>query len=120
MKKVLLIEDNDLIRENTAELLELADYQVLMAENGKLGVEMALQQTPDIVICDIQMPVLDGFGVRHAFNNNPGLAFIPFIFLSAKAEPADIRRGLESGAQGYLIKPFNESELLNVIEGHVR
>lgn len=120
MKTVLIIEDNDMIRENTAEILELANYKVLTAENGKKGVELALQQKPDIVICDIMMPVMDGYGVLHVFSKNPTLEAVPFIFLSAKTERADIRKGMESGADDYITKPFQESELLSAIEGRLR
>ncbi|MGA0557857.1 response regulator [Larkinella sp. VNQ87] len=120
MKTILLIEDNNDIRENTAEILELAQYQVLTAENGKVGVEKALENRPDLVICDIMMPVLDGYGVLHIFNKNPDLAGIPFIFLTAKTERADFRRGMEMGADDYLTKPFDEIELLNAIEGRLK
>lgn len=120
MKTILLIEDHDGIRENTAEILELAGYHVLTAENGKVGVEQALMTRPDLVICDIMMPVLDGYGVLHIFNRNPQLAVIPFIFLTAKTERADFRRGMELGADDYLTKPFDESELLSAIEGRLR
>jgi CRP-like cAMP-binding protein/CheY-like chemotaxis protein len=119
MKTILLIEDNDLIRENTAEILELAGYAVLTAENGKLGVEQALAHRPDLVICDIMMPVLDGYGVLNIFNQNPQLAGVPFIFLTAKTERTDMRRGMELGADDYLTKPFDEAELLSAITGRL-
>ncbi|WP_400191587.1 response regulator [Hymenobacter sp. B81] len=115
MKTILLIEDNDLIRENTAEILELAGYEVLTAENGKLGVAQALARRPDLVICDIMMPVLDGYGVLQIFSQNAQLAGVPFIFLTAKTERADQRRGMELGADDYLTKPFDEAELLRAI-----
>ncbi|MGV3557293.1 response regulator [Larkinella arboricola] len=120
MKIILLIEDNPDIRENTAEILELANYRVLTAENGKIGVEKALETKPDLVICDIMMPVLDGYGVLHIFNKNPDLADVPFIFLTAKTERADFRRGMEMGADDYLTKPFEEIELLNAVEGRLK
>jgi len=119
MKTILLIEDNDLIRENTAELLELSGYEVLTAENGKVGVEKALATKPDLVVCDIMMPVLDGYGVLHIFNQNPQLAGVPFIFLTAKTERTDLRRGMELGADDYLTKPFDSSELLSAISGRL-
>ncbi|GAA4495935.1 response regulator [Hymenobacter ginsengisoli] len=119
MKTILLIEDNDLIRENTAELLELAGYTVLTAENGKIGVEQALATRPNLVICDIMMPVLDGYGVLHIFNQNPQLAGVPFIFLTAKTERADLRRGMELGADDYLTKPFDSNELLSAVAGRL-
>ena len=119
MKTILLIEDNAFIRENTAEILEMAGYTVLAAENGKLGVEQALLTKPDLVVCDIMMPVLDGYGVLHIFNQNPQLAGVPFIFLTAKTERADLRRGMELGADDYLTKPFDSSELLSAIAGRL-
>ncbi len=115
MLTVLLIEDNASIRRNTAELLSMAGYVVLTAENGQLGVEQALATKPDLVVCDIMLPVLDGYGVLHIFNQNPQLAGIPFIFLTAKAEQADQRRGMELGADDYLTKPFNKTDLLSAI-----
>ena len=119
MKTILLIEDHDLIRENTAEILELAGYTVLTAENGKRGVELALANRPDLVVCDIMMPVLDGYGVLHIFNQNPVLAGVPFIFLTAKTERNDLRKGMELGADDYLTKPFDEAELLSAIAGRL-
>ncbi|MBH8568626.1 response regulator [Microvirga sp. STS02] len=119
MKTILLIEDNDILRENTAEILELAGYAVLTAENGKAGVEKALATRPDLVVCDIMMPVLDGYGVLHIFNQNPHLAGVPFIFLTAKTERTDLRRGMELGADDYLTKPFEETELLSAISSRL-
>ena len=116
MKKILLIEDNDLIRENTAEILELANYKVITAANGKIGVEMALQHMPDLIICDIMMPVLDGYGVLHAVQKNETIKNTPFIFLTAKTERNDFRKGMESGADDYITKPFDGTELLNAVD----
>ncbi|RCR70526.1 response regulator [Larkinella punicea] len=116
MKNLLLIEDNEAIRENTAEILELAGFSVQIAENGKIGIEKALSNPPDLVICDIMMPVLDGYGVLHIFNKNPALSGIPFIFLTAKTERAEVRKGMELGADDYVTKPFEESELLSAID----
>ena len=116
MKKILLIEDNDLIRENTAEILELANYKVITAANGKIGVEQALLQTPDLIICDIMMPVLDGYGVLHAVQKNETIKNTPFIFLTAKTERNDLRKGMESGADDYITKPFDGTELLNAVD----
>lgn len=120
MKHLLLIEDNNEIRENTAEILELAGYKVSTAENGKVGVERALQEKPDLIICDIMMPVLDGYGVLHLMNKNPDLAGIPFIFLTAKAERSDFRKGMEMGADDYITKPFSDVELMNAIESRLK
>lgn len=120
MKTILLIEDSDDIRETTAELLTLANYKVLTAENGKVGVEMANQIKPDLVICDIMMPILDGYGVLHIFSQNPILQNVPFIFLTAKTERSDLRKGMDMGADDYLTKPFQEIELLNAIESRLK
>lgn len=120
MKHLLLIEDNAEIRENTAEILELAGYKVRVAENGKIGVEKAMEEKPDLIICDIMMPVLDGYGVLHLLNKNPELTGIPFIFLTAKAERSDLRKGMEMGADDYITKPFSDIELLNAVESRLK
>lgn len=120
MKKILLIEDNQNIRENTAEILELANYTVFTAENGKVGVETALREKPDLIICDIMMPVLDGYGVLHMVQKNPTVHNTPFIFLTAKAERNEMRKGMEMGADDYLTKPFDGTELLNAVECRIK
>ncbi len=120
MKRILLIEDNQDVRENTAEILALANYEVITAMNGKDGVESALATTPDLIICDIMMPVLDGYGVLHLLSKNTSTSLIPFIFLSAKAEKTEIRKGMEMGADDYLTKPFDDIELLNAIESRLK
>ena len=119
-KKVLIIEDNNDIRENIVEILELANYTVFAADNGKTGVDLALKNTPDIILCDIMMPELDGYGVLYMLNKNPQMAAIPFIFLTAKAERVDLRKGMEMGADDYLTKPFDDMELLNAIESRLK
>ena len=119
-KKILLIEDNDAMRENTSEILQLANYDVISARNGKEGVEMAGKEHPDVIICDIMMPILDGYGVLHLLSKNESTNSIPFIFLSAKAERSDLRKGMEMGADDYLTKPFDDIELLNAVESRVR
>jgi DNA-binding response OmpR family regulator len=116
MKKILIIEDNLEVRENTAEIIGLSNYQVITAENGKIGVELALKELPDLIVCDIMMPVLDGYGVCHLLSKHKETASIPFIFLTAKSEKADFRRGMEMGADDYITKPFDGIELLNAIE----
>lgn len=120
MKKILLIEDNADVRENTAEILELAKFQVITAANGKIGVDLAIKEKPDLIICDIMMPELDGYGVLHMLGRQTETASIPFIFLTAKTERADIRKGMEMGADDYLTKPFDDIELLNAIETRFR
>ena len=120
MKKILLIEDNNDVRENTAEILKLANYNVVTAKNGKEGVEHAQKEHPDLIICDIMMPVLDGYGVLHLLSKNNETSGIPFIFLTAKAERSDLRKGMEMGADDYLTKPFDDIELLNAIESRLK
>lgn len=119
MKKILVIEDNDDIRENTAEILELSNYKVIVAENGKTGVERAIEHTPDLIICDIMMPVLDGYGVLHAVHRNDTIKNTPFIFLTAKTERSDFRKGMELGADDYITKPFSGTELLTAVESRL-
>lgn len=120
MNTILLIEDNPEIRENTAEILELANYNVITAENGKVGIEKAMEEKPDLIICDIMMPILDGYGVLHLMNKSEELKDIPFIFLTAKTERSDFRKGMDMGADDYITKPFTEIELLNAIEQRLR
>lgn len=120
MTKILLIEDSPDLRENTGEILTLANYEVVMAENGKIGVEMVLKERPDLIICDIMMPELDGYGVLHILSRKPETAAIPFIFLTAKTEKSDVRKGMELGADDYLTKPFSDTSLLNAIETRLR
>src|SRR5688572_3845414 len=115
-KTILVIDDNTDIRENTAEILELAGYKTLTAENGKKGVEAATKGKPDLIVCDIMMPELDGYGVLHLLRKNPGTENIPFIFLTAKTERSDFRKGMEMGADDYITKPFEDIELLNAVE----
>jgi len=119
-KKVLLIEDDKIVRENTSEILELANYNVEIAENGKIGVALAKTFHPDIIICDILMPVLDGYGVLQIVSKNPELEHIPFIFLTAKTHHEDLRKGMELGADDYILKPFEESELLRAIDSRLK
>lgn len=119
-KKVLIIEDNNDIRENVVEILGLANYQVFEANNGKVGVDLAQKNLPDIILCDIMMPELDGYGVLYMLNKNPETATIPFIFLTAKAERLDLRKGMEMGADDYLTKPFDDMDLLNAIETRLK
>ena len=120
MKKILLIEDNNHMRENTAEILQLAHYDVLTAANGKIGVEIAQKEHPDLIICDVMMPVLDGYGVLHMLGKNTDTSGIPFIFLTAKTERSDMRKGMEMGADDYVTKPFDDIELLNAVESRLK
>lgn len=119
-KKVLIIEDNNDIRESTAEILNLAGYETFTAKNGKDGVDLALKHLPDIILCDIMMPELDGYGVLYLLNKNATTANIPFIFITAKTERADMRKGMEMGADDYLTKPFDDIELFKAIESRFK
>ncbi|NCO64712.1 MAG: response regulator [Flavobacteriales bacterium] len=119
MKKVLLIEDDVVLRENTAELLELSGYKVETASNGRAGVEVAKKYQPNIIVCDIMMPELDGYGVLDSLSKNDLTKHIPFIFLSAKTERRDVRKGMDLGADDYITKPFNEEELISAIESRM-
>jgi DNA-binding response OmpR family regulator len=120
MKKILLIEDNPDVRENTAEILTLAGYDVKTAVNGKAGVDLAQKEKPDLIICDIMMPELDGYGVLHILSKRDETAKTPFIFLTAKTEKTDIRKGMNLGADDYLTKPFDDTDLLNAVEARLR
>jgi DNA-binding response OmpR family regulator len=115
-KTILVIDDNNDLRENTAEILELAGYRTVTAENGKRGVDAAIKEKPSLIVCDIMMPELDGYGVLHMLRKNPDTQNIPFIFLTAKTERTDFRKGMEMGADDYVTKPFEDIELLNAIE----
>ncbi len=119
MKTVLLIEDDTALRENTAELLELSDYRVITSPNGKIGIATAKGERPDIIVCDIMMPEVDGYGVLEALSYDKTTSQIPFIFLSAKTEHKEIRKGMNLGADDYLTKPFEEDELLSAIESRL-
>lgn len=117
---ILVIEDNEEMRNNLADILQLAQYQVLQAPNGRVGVELAQVHQPDLILCDIMMPELDGYGVLHILGKDPDTAGIPFIFLTAKTERSDVRTGMDLGADDYITKPFDGSELLKVIEVRLR
>lgn len=119
-KCVLVIEDQEDVRENIAELLELSNYEVLSAANGKEGVKLALSSSPNLIICDIMMPVMDGYEVLYLLSKNPSTASLPFIFLTAKAEKTDFRKGMNMGADDYITKPFEEMELLGAIERRIQ
>ncbi len=116
MKKILIIEDNFEVRDNLAEILELSNYEVHTAENGKIGLKLVRSIVPDLILCDVMMPELDGFGVLKILDKNPIHRSIPFIFLTAKAEKADFRKGMNLGADDYITKPFDDVELLDAIE----
>ena len=119
-KKILIVEDDDIMRENTSEILQLANYEVIMAENGKMALEKAKVFKPDLIICDILMPELDGYGVMQIMNRNKDLQRIPVIFMSAKTKHEDVRKGMDLGAADYITKPFEESELLSAVSTRLR
>lgn len=120
MNKIVIIEDNDDVRENIKEILELADYEVYTAENGKKGVDLIKNVMPDIILCDIMMPELDGYGVLYMVSKSIKTASIPFIFLTAKSEKEDFRKGMNMGADDYITKPFDDTELLDSIERRLK
>jgi DNA-binding response OmpR family regulator len=120
MKNGLIIEDNQDVRENMAEILELENYKVRTAEDGEKGVEIARVLKPDIIICDIMMPKLNGYDVLLRIREDKTTASIPFVFLTAKTERIDVRKGMNLGADDYLIKPFEESELIAVIASRLK
>lgn len=116
MKKILLIEDDEVLREDIAEILQLSNYVVITAPDGKTGIEKSIQERPDLIICDVVMPGLDGFGVIHVLSRHPDTFAIPFVFLTGKNDQSDLRKGMGMGADDYLIKPINETDLLNTVE----
>ncbi len=119
-KNVLIIEDSDDVRENMKEILELSSYKVHTASNGKEGLEMVRKNSPDIILCDVMMPELDGYGVLRGLSNNPKTKNIPFIFVTAKSEKQDFRTGMDLGADDYLTKPFNGNDLLSLVSARLK
>jgi CRP-like cAMP-binding protein len=120
MYRILVIEDNYELRNNISEILELSNYKLITAENGKEGVEKAIREQPDLILCDIMMPVLDGYGVLHSVHRNEKIKNTPFIFMTAKTERNDFRKAMDLGADDYLTKPFTGDELLNAVECRLR
>ncbi|MFM1878118.1 MAG: hypothetical protein RLZZ241_984 [Bacteroidota bacterium] len=120
MKKILIIEDNEDVRENTADMLELAGYKVAKASNGNQGLGQIEIFKPDLILCDIMMPGKDGYEVLESVLESPQTAKIPFIFLTAKTEKAEIRKGMNLGADDYLTKPFEETDLLEAVQSRLR
>jgi len=119
MKKILVIEDDNNIRENISEILMLKGFDTAEAANGKLGVEVAVTFKPDLIICDIMMPEMDGYGVLKFIRNNEELSGVPFLFLSAKADRQDLRAGMELGANDYITKPFTIDDLIHAIQSQM-
>jgi DNA-binding NarL/FixJ family response regulator len=119
MKKILVIEDEPEMRRNITALLRFKQYEPLAAANGSLGVEMARRERPDLILCDVMMPELDGYGVLRALQADTQLALIPFIFLTAKGEKDDLRSGMNLGADDYLTKPVANNDLVQAIEARL-
>ncbi len=119
MEKILVIEDEAIIRENIAEILRISGYESLQADNGFVGVQQILEHKPDLVICDVMMPRLNGYQVLETIRKSSETATIPFIFLTAKASPEDIRKGMSLGADDYLTKPFSRDELIGAVESRL-
>ncbi len=115
MKKILVIEDEKSVLTNIIEILESGGFNAIGAENGEVGVQLATQEIPDLIICDIMMPVLDGYGVLTKLRSQPLTEIIPFIFLTAKADKGDLRQGMNLGADDYISKPFRRKELLEAV-----
>jgi CheY-like chemotaxis protein len=120
MKTALVIEDNLEIRENTTEILELAGFNVIMAVNGKDGVSMASSKAPDIILCDIMMPEMDGYDVIKQLKKNIVTSRIPFIYVTASAEKSEMKMAMDMGADGYVRKPFDVKELMDTINGAIK
>ena len=120
MSKILVIEDELSVRENILARLEAEGFETVNAENGLNGVELARSHKPDLIICDVMMPEMDGYGVLSMLRQNPVTATIPFIFLTAKADKVDLRQGMEMGADDYLTKPFTRTQLLGAIAARLQ
>ena len=119
-KKILVIEDEPEMRRNLVTILKLEKFHPLAAENGRSGLELARKEKPDLILCDIMMPELDGHEVVQALRTDSQLAAIPFIFLTAKGEKSDLRAGMKLGADDYLTKPVNKTDLLDAISARLR
>ncbi|MEG4965886.1 EAL domain-containing response regulator [Microcoleus sp. B6-A1] len=120
MKKILVIEDEQVIRENILKLLKAEGFDVTGAENGSQGLYAAVSNVPDVIICDVMMPELDGYGVLVALRSNPVTATVPFVFLTGKADRSEMRQGMELGADDYLTKPFTKAELVGAISSRLK
>ena len=115
MKTILVIEDEPAMRNNLRDILELENFRCLTAVNGREGVDVARREVPDLILCDVMMPELDGYGALTALREDPATARIPFIFLTAKGERSDVRAGMNLGADDYLVKPTHVDDLLEAI-----
>ncbi|HYP18141.1 MAG TPA: response regulator [Opitutus sp.] len=120
MTKILLIEDEPTMRKNMLRMLSLEGYDTVGAEDGEAGLAAVRAQRPDIVLCDVMMPKLDGFGVLAAVRRDPELRQIPFVFLTARGETCDVRTGMNLGADDYLVKPVDAGDLLAAIHARLQ
>jgi DNA-binding NarL/FixJ family response regulator len=120
MKKILVIEDEPEMRRNLLTILKLEKFRAIEAENGRAGVETAKMEKPDLILCDVMMPEMDGYGVLHALRDDPNTVAIPFIFLTAKGERRDVRSGMNLGADDYLTKPVAKGDLLSAINARLK
>ncbi|MEG4800714.1 EAL domain-containing response regulator [Microcoleus sp. ARI1-B5] len=120
MKKILVIEDDQVIRENILKLLKAEGFDVTGAENGSQGLYAAVSNLPDVIICDVMMPELDGYGVLAALRSHPVTATVPFVFLTGKADRSEVRQGMELGADDYLTKPFTKAELVGAVSSRLK
>jgi len=118
-KKILIIEDQATMRRNLALLLEMEGFEVVTAENGVVGLEAARRERPDVILCDVMMPEMDGYTVVQTLRQDPDFAATPFLFLTAKGEKSDIRVGMNFGADDYLTKPIVRDDLLCAIEARL-
>lgn len=118
--KILIIEDEDTILQNVIDLLQAERFEAIGAEEGQLGIQLALNYQPDLILCDIMMPDIDGYTVLTELQKQPRLAHIPFIFMTAKVEREDLRLGMELGADDYITKPFTPVELLSAIRARMK
>src|SRR5829696_518410 len=119
MKKILVVEDAQSLRKDVLEMLGFEGYQGIGAENGLIGVQHAREYLPDLIICDIMMPEMDGYGVLETLRKDPRTQSIPFIFLTARTERVDMRTGMDLGADDFLTKPFHAAELLSTVKARL-
>lgn len=120
MKRILVIEDHPKMLRNLVTILQMEGFQALAATDGQAGLEIARHESPDLILCDVMMPVLDGYGVLEALRADARTATIPFIFLTAKGQKAEIRAGMNLGADDYLTKPVTTDDLLNALRTRLR
>lgn len=119
MTRILIIEDESFIRDNLLELLEMEGFDAIGADNGKIGIELAQEYQPNLILCDVMMPELDGYGVFEQIRENPVTANIPFLFLTASADTGSLQKIKELGMTEYILKPFNVENFLETIRNYL-